>query len=234
MRRFFIEKVENMRDIGGYTVSHHEVVKSGKIIRSNCITNLSEKEIEEILNMSFNTVIDLRSDKEIEKKNGVFFNNDNFRYNHIGLKGDGRLPDSKDDVLNTYIEMLEGKEEIKNIFEIFANAENGIIYYCNAGKDRTGVITACLLKLLGVDNQDIIVDYLASATFLKNMIKDFASSFEDVDILPMITPHYETMEKLLEYIDKEYGSIDGYLSSCGVSQEKLSKIKEKYIEDIKV
>lgn len=229
MRRFFVDKVDNMRDIGGYETNNHGIVKEGCIIRSNCVTNLADNEIKKLIDMNFATIIDLRSDAEILNKNGVFFNNNSFNYNHIALKGNGRLPNSKEDVLNTYIEMLDGKEEMKKIFDILASTKTGVIYYCNAGKDRTGVVTACLLKLLGVNNQDIVSDYLASGIFLKKMIKEFASSFTEKDILPMITPHYETMEEMLRYIDEKYGSIEGYLDSCNLSFESIEKIRGKYV-----
>ena len=35
MRRFFIDKVENMRDIGGYTIGNKEIVREETIIRSS-------------------------------------------------------------------------------------------------------------------------------------------------------------------------------------------------------
>lgn len=228
MRRYFINKIENMRDIGGYAVGQNKIVKEGKIIRSNCVTNLSNEDLEQLIKMKFTTIIDLRSDEEIQKKKGVFFNNQKFKYNHIKMNGDGKIPDRKEEVLNSYIEMLNGKKQIKEIFEILKETEGGVIYYCNAGKDRTGVVTACILKLLGVNNQDIIVDYLASGVFLKEMLEKYSESVEDRDIFPIINPNYVTIYNLLEYIDNQYGSIEEYLNDCNISNETLNEIKNKY------
>ena len=232
MRRIFIDKVENMRDIGGYTAGKNEIVKEESIIRSNCITNLDNREIEELIRMNFTTVIDLRSNDEITSKKGIFIDNNDFNYYHIGIKGDGRLPNSKEDVLDSYIEMLEGKEKIKELFDILADTTSGVIYYCNAGKDRTGVITACILRLLGVNKKDIIADYLASGVFLREMITEFASNVKNKDIFPIINPNYDTMNELLKYIDNTYGSITDYLKSCNISEENLEKITQKYIKEI--
>ena len=229
MRRYFIDKVENMRDIGGYTVGKNEIVKEGMIIRSNYINQLDNKEMEELIHMNFTTIIDLRSNNEIINKKSIFRDNNSFKYYHIRINGDGRLPESKDDVLNSYIEMLEGKEQIKEVFEILATATSGIIYYCNAGKDRTGVLTACILKFLGVNEKDIIADYLASGVFLKEMIINFSNSVKEKDIFPIINPNYDTMSKLFNYIENKYGSIEEYLKSCNILEENLKKIKEKYI-----
>lgn len=233
MRRFFINKVENMRDIGGYSIDNFKIVKEGKLLRSNCVTNLTNEDIKQLTEIGFDSVIDLRCDEEIKKKNGVFFNNDAFYYNHIGLNGDGKIPDSKDKVLDSYIEMLQGKKQIKEIFDILAKNRGGIIYYCNAGKDRTGVITAIILKFFGVNNKDIIADYLASGVFLKEMIQTFSNSITNKDIYSIINPNYDTMYNLLQYIDNQPNGIIGYLQSCNISNENLNKIKNKYIQKIK-
>ena len=71
MRRYFIDKVENMRDIGGYTVGKNEIVKEGMIIRSNYINQLDNKEMEELIHMNFTTIIDLRSNNEIINKKSI-------------------------------------------------------------------------------------------------------------------------------------------------------------------
>ena len=233
MRRFFVNNIENMRDIGGYAIGKDKVVKPGKIIRTNLPTTLEEENIEELISMGFNTVIDLRNNDEFAKKKNVFFENSNFKYNHIKINGDGILPKSKDTVLDSYIEMLDGKEEIKKIFNILDKEEGGIIYFCDAGKDRTGVITACILKLLGVDNKDIIVDYIATGIFLREKLISFANSITDRDIFDIINPRYETMDGLLKYIDKNYGSIECYLIDCGVTKECIENVKNKYTMKVK-
>lgn len=183
--------------------------------------------------MGITKVIDLRCDEEIQKKKSIFFNNDNFSYVQIGVNGNGRIPESKDKVLDSYIEILDGKKQIKEIFDILAKTEGNIIYYCNAGKDRTGVITACILKFLGVNDEDIIVDYLASSVFLRKMIQEFASSTTEKDIYSIINPNYDTMYNLLKYIDVKYDGIEKYLKSCNITNENLKIIKNKYIQELK-
>ncbi len=233
MKRLFIDSVENMRDIGGYPIDNTKIVKEGKLYRSNCITEIEDEKIKKLSRMGINKIIDLRSDEEIQKQKGVFAGNDLFVYKHIRINGDGKLPESKDKVLDSYIEMLQGKEQIKCIFDILAEDDtNGVLYYCNAGKDRTGVITACILKFLGVNYKDIIVDYLASGVFLKEMIEDYASKVKDKDIYSIINPNYNNMYNLLKYIEDNYGGIESYLKSCNISNENLEIIKSKYTQCI--
>lgn len=179
--------------------------------------------------MGITTVIDLRSKEEIEKKHGVFYQNTDFEYYNITVKGDGKVPETKEKVVDSYIDMLQGKEQIRQIFEIIQKSKGGIIYYCNAGKDRTGVITTLILKLLNVNTQDIITDYLASGKFLKESLEEFVKKEKNKNILQIITPNKTNIQGVLKYIDQEYGSIENYLQSCKISKECLNQIKEKML-----
>ena len=154
-----------------------------------------------------------------------------FYYKHIRINGDWILPKAKNEVLNSYIEMLDGKEQIKSFFNLLNEAKTGIIYYCNAGKDRTGVVTALILSLLGVDRDEIVQDYVASGLILKEMLKTYAKGQEDV--FEVINPRSHTMYSLLDYINKKYLNIEVYLQNCGLNMEILNSIRDKYTIDCK-
>ena len=64
---------------------------------------------------------------------------------------------------------------------------------------------------MGVNNKDIIADYLASGVFLKEMIQTFSNSITNKDIYSIINPNYDTMYNLLQYIDNQPNGIIGYL-----------------------
>ncbi len=225
MRRLFIDESNNTRDLGGYAVSNKRV-KENMLIRSNLITYLSDQNIDYLEDNKIKTVIDLRNNEEITKKKSFFMNNCDFEYYHIKINGDGYIPKKPNLVLESYIEMLEGKEQIKDFFDILYKSKNGIIFYCNAGKDRTGVVTAIILKTLGVENKDIVVDYIASGIYLKEILFNYAKN--NKELLQIIMPREETMYGLLEYIDKQYGSIFKYLKSCEIPEEVVNNIIEKY------
>lgn len=230
MRRLFIDKIENMRDIGGYSIDTNIVVKSRLVIRSNLVQNISSSDLDILLNKGFTNIIDLRNKEEVKNKKSVFQNNPKFNYKHIPIKGDGKLPNEDETVLDTYIEMLSGKEQIGEVFQILSNSQGGIIYYCNAGKDRTGVITAILLKLLGVNEKEIALDYIASGIFLKESLEDYAKTINNKNILSIIIPKEETIFNLLRYIDDNYCSVENYLIECGLNRQDIDNIKNKYIE----
>lgn len=229
MRRYLQDSIENMRDIGGYTVGNKKV-KYGKLIRSNLPVNVSKEDLKFLKKMGIKTVIDLRSKEEVEKACSVFEENPCFKLLHYELKGGGEIPDSSNKVPISYMKMLEGKESICDIFKEIAKTKDGIIYFCNAGKDRTGVITALILMTLGVKNEDIIEDYALSENYLEDMLNKIAQDSKPRDVKEIITPKAQYMEKFLQYFKAKYGSIKQYLQQIGITEEEIKKIKENYIE----
>lgn len=232
MKRLFIDEIDNMRDLGGYITKEGKVIKNFCLVRSNLPKNLSKKSIDKLVNKKITTIIDLRSEEEISKEPGIFFDSKFFNCHYVKIKGDGRLPDTPKKVFDSYVEMIEGKEAIGKIFSIIANSTHGVLYYCNAGKDRTGVVSALILKLLGVDDKDIILDYIASGIYLKEMLDEFASSINISNINDIIIPKQETMFRVLEYIEERYNTIEEYLYFCGVKEDELKYIKAKNLETI--
>lgn len=226
MIRYLQNSIENMRDIGGYKNNEGGIIKLGKLIRSNLPINLSNKDISIINKMGINTIIDLRSYEEIKTRKSIFEGNKDFNIYHIGMNIGKDIPEEEEFVPKSYIEMLTLQKEIKKIFEILSKGDR-IIYFCNAGKDRTGVITALILKLLGVSEKDIIDDYMYTKVFMKEILKKYANN--NTKILNIITPKRIYMEKFLEEFENLYGSIEKYLSLIGIEENIIKNIKQKFI-----
>lgn len=148
------------------------------------------------------------------------------------MKGNGKIPDTCEEVPISYMQMLEGKDTIHNIFRTLVDEEEGILYFCNAGKDRTGVITALILMTLGVERKDIISDYTLSKIYLTDILKNIEDNSKDKKIKEIITPKTEYMEQFLNYFDEKYQTIDNYLNEIGITNEDIKKIKDKYLEEV--
>lgn len=229
MRRYFIKSIENMRDIGGYLAGNKEI-SYGKIIRSNFPDNITEEDMKELKKIGIKTVIDLRSEKEFKKKKSVFEDNKDFKLFHYSIYGDGKIPNSSKEVSNSYMEMLKGKNIIYKIFKTMVEETGGILYFCNAGKDRTGVITALIMMILGVDRKDIIADYTLSNVYMLEKLRDFETKSDNKEIKEIITPKIEYMEQFLEKFNQKYKSIDKYLAEIGIDNEDINKMKNKYLQ----
>lgn len=90
-------------------------------------------------------------------------------------------------------------DKMKNIINVIMNAESKVLYFCTAGKDRTGVVSALILKRLGFSDEVIVDDYMESKDNLMDMLIAYVDIHPEVDI-EIITPHRDTMEQLLKQL----------------------------------
>lgn len=225
--RYFKDSIENMRDIGGYECNSGKRIKLGRLIRSNLPQYLPDNDICIISKMGIKNIIDLRSLEEIKTKKSVFEDNKEFKVYHIGIDIGKDVPEAEELVSKSYIEMLTLQKKMKIIFEILGNNDS-VLYFCNAGKDRSGVVTALILKLLGVSEKNIVDDYMATKKFMKEPLKKYAAY--NTKILNIITPQRFYMENFLKEFEHKYGNIEQYLSLIGIRENVIKNIKEKFIE----
>ncbi len=167
-----------------------------RYIRSDVPTYLSKKERQWLIDNNILTIIDLREEAEQYQKPCPLRNDNAFNYISMPVKGGNAVPTSPNEVALSYINMVD--DTMDNIVNTIMNADTNVMYFCNAGKDRTGVVTAIILSKLGYEKQYIINDYLLSGENLKTELLLFAHNNTDIDI-NVITPQTEYIEKFLEW-----------------------------------
>lgn len=233
MRRFLLSNTINTRDLGGYPIDCGRTTVYKAFLRSDAPIQVSDEDIELLLSNNIRTIVDLRSDDEIQSKPCALKNHKNFEYYHCKIYGDGYLPESIEEVPISYFKMVEEQKTILNIMRVFAKAKGGILYYRTAGKDRTGVISALLLLLAGVSKTDILADYHISQVYLEPMLQRFCKSNKNVDI-NIIMPRIEYMEKFLDMFQQKYNSVEEYFSQIGLSDSELMQLKSKLTDCVKL
>jgi len=113
--------------------------------------------------------------------------------------------------------------------------KQGFLFHCTAGKDRTGIIAAILLKLAGVDDEAIAHDYSltrvgrepARAMIMKRLSKEplFASNSEAA--LNMFTCRGETMMAFLSLLEEKYGGVEEYAKRyIGLADDDIATIRD--------
>lgn len=90
-------------------------------------------------------------------------------------------------------------DKMENIIDTIMNAESNVMYFCTAGKDRTGVVSALILKRLGFSDEIIVDDYMKSKDNLMDLLIAYVNIHPEVDI-DIIVPHRENMEQLLKQL----------------------------------
>ena len=228
MRRYLTNSIENMRDLGGYT-SKYGKIKYGKIIRSNVPTNLNTNELAYLKSIGIKTIIDLRSEPEFQERPSIFEKDPEFDVKHFIVKGGNKMPKTPYEVAVSYLDMTTDTETMYNVFKTL-DMENSILYFCTAGKDRTGIVSALILMTLGVNNNQIIENYISSKEYLKDNLKNYIEQNNLQHLKDVIIPNENFMRTFLKLFEEKYSNIEQYLKIIGISEQEIANIRSKYIE----
>ena len=231
--RLVLETTFNTRELGGIPINKNNQVKWGKLLRSDDISKLSEQDIEDLYEYGIDTIIDLRTKAERLETGYVLAEDERFKKHYISLMTSEDVQDiSHSDTDMTlghfYCQLLdEGQSMIRDIFTILSQKNNeGILFHCAAGKDRTGVIAALILNLLGVSNSDIIANYEVTYSFLSKN-----PNFQvPIEYQHLVNSDRKHMVLFLEKLGNDYGNVEQYLEICGVSEFEREQIKRAFSE----
>ena len=143
-----------------------------RYIRSDYPGNLSDAEVKWLLENNITTIVDLREEKEYIARPCRLENENRFEYYHMPVTGGGDVPKSPHNVADTYLGMLD--DQMEKIINTIMNADSNVMYFCGAGKDRTGVVSAIILRKLGYSDQVIIDDYMETKDNLMGFLTVYA------------------------------------------------------------
>ena len=234
----------NFRDIGGYPTKEGKKIKKGIYFRTGRQDRMSEKDLAELKNLKISTQIDLRKPEEILDQGKGPLENMGADYINIPI-----IPDGGSDQLSRlvgdtgisgkrYLGYLEfGPESWLKIFKILANKDSlPLVLHCTAGKDRTGVSTAFLLSVLGVDRDLIEADYKLTnldterqADFIENSGGFPEGVDREAMILAAGVPE-DAMKVFLDGVESRWGSVLGYLEEIGITKDQMDAIRINFLE----
>ncbi|MCJ1680099.1 tyrosine-protein phosphatase [Streptomyces sp. APSN-46.1] len=165
-RHIEFEHLHNFRDLGGYRSADGRTVAWGRLYRADSLGKLRGADWERFLALDIRTVIDLRYPWEIEAK-GRVPEADRFTYANLSIEHrpyDQAEIDPEIDpwryLADRAAEVTEdGVEEIRQAVELIADGPGPTVFHCTSGKDRTGLIAAFVLTLLGVPEEEILADF---------------------------------------------------------------------------
>lgn len=170
-----------------------------RYIRSDYPRNLTPSEIQWLIQKNITTVIDLREEKKYVNHPCILESMPGFTCHHLPVTGGGDTPESVEAVASVYLGMLD--DQMDTIIDTILCAKSNVLYFCNAGKDRTGVVSAVLLKRLGFDNQQIIEDYMETLPNLEDFLTSYVRIHPEVDI-NIILPRKENILNVLSFLDQ--------------------------------
>ncbi len=230
LRTTTFSTVVNFRDLGGLPGADGRIVHHGRLYRSDSLHRLTEAEGEHLAALGIRTVLDLRRPAEIERDGRIpdlpglaYFNlHPAHREWHSGGYDESAGPHRF--LADRYLDMAEeGIEGFGAALRLISDADRApLVMHCFAGKDRTGVLAALTLALLGVPQADIMADYAASEAAqapIAAVIRREATG----EPVPVPPDHFlacppEAMGLFLTELSARFGSVHGYARAAGVSE----------------
>ncbi|MGC9666467.1 tyrosine-protein phosphatase [Planosporangium sp. 12N6] len=239
--------VFNFRDLGGYEAADGRTVRWGRVYRSDGLHRLVDDDFEEFAALGVRTVLDLRRPDELAADGRVAdslrldYHNVNF---HADMWPDHNLgPDDMPRYLaDRYAEMAEGgltgRNGVGAALRLIADSRSApLAFHCAAGKDRTGVLAALTLSLLGVSDDDIAADYALTEESERRFRQWRRSLSPDVPEEAGHAPAWvlnpcprEAMHLFLTELRERHGSVESYVRRAGLTVTDVTRLRENLLD----
>lgn len=242
-RQIPLEGCFNFRDLGGYPTRDGSRVRWRRFFRADGLQALTAPDVAELEGeLRLSSIVDLRSTAELQGDGRGRLAETSIAFHHLplfdGSRDEQRTPPADLSLGAMYLGLVErAKEPIANTLRVLADTPAGesSVYHCAAGKDRTGIVSAIVLSLLGVDDELIIADYALSQDNMDKVIErlNVLRGYDEVwKELPPETlhAHPETMRELLEGLNSGYGGVPGYAEAIGFDEAALARLRDRGLE----
>lgn len=250
MKNIKLKGAKNVRDLGGIPVEGG-IIKQGKILRGDSLDKLTNSDVLKLINeYNLKTVIDLRTTQEKRERPDIYCDKLEYidipifdrrvpgitrekHFSNIGSKGSNMVALYSEIVTGEYLEKIG--EVIRTIMTI---DDGAVLFHCSAGKDRTGVISALILAILGADGKDIYEDYLhtnrvnkGKATKYYWMINILKGDKEEAESMrDFLLAKKEYIEATFETIDEKWKDFDDFVENgLKIDNIMIKKFKENVV-----
>ncbi len=219
-------------------------VRWGQFFRTGRQDRMTEADLELLRPLGIKTQIDLRKPEEVKDQGRGPLEVMGATYHNLSIIPDGGTDQLSRIVGDTgisgkrYLAYLEfDPQSWVHMFDIFANANSSpIVLHCTAGKDRTGVSTAFLLSVLGVDRSLIEADYILTnrdvprqADFIEHTT-GFPEGMNRVAMMRAAGVPENAMTDFLDGLEEKWGGALAYLYSIGITEPTMAAVRSKFLK----
>jgi len=239
-RLIALDGAVNFRDLGGYATVDGRRTRWRVLFRADGLSELSQTDFSIMRDLGIRTVVDLRSGHEVEQSrfdvdaHPVDFHHFPF----IDQVPDVEQWDRRPGLLGAqYKEMLDdAAPRIIGALEVLTAPDSRpAVFHCTAGKDRTGLLSALVLSLLGVPEETVVADYALSGEAMERLRAKLIVKYPDskdtlTDIDEVFSANPANMVELFAYLRERYGSVTEYAVTVGVPDAVVARLREELLE----
>lgn len=240
-----LDAVHNFRDLGGYPARDGLVTRWRLLYRADGLYRLTDADVETIRALGLRTVVDLRTQHELDERGTFPHQRIDVRFTHHPVidttwaMEEHVEKEAHEFLVWAYRDMLaQGAPRFAKAIEQLA--EPGAlpaVFHCAAGKDRTGVLAALLLSALGVPRSIVLADYALTAGAMERMrawaTREFPELAEQMADTPsaFMAALPEAMDEVLTDLDAQHGSVEAYVRRIGVGAAALDALAASLLTD---
>jgi protein-tyrosine phosphatase len=232
----------NVRDLGGVPLEGGGATRYGALVRADNIRKLSDAGWRELAGHGVVRIVDLRWPEELDEDPPRDVHVDVV---HVSLLGefDAEYEDNiaeyiaADDAAgywaSSYIEILDEFQENFGpaMSAISAAPEGAVVVHCTGGKDRTGLVSALLLRLAGASIDSVAADYALTEANLNAGLRGWIESAPDETVrrereFRLQTPP-SAMARALGWVEERWGGVRPYLRESGVAEAQLERLEAR-------
>ena len=230
--------ISNLRDLGGITGAGDRTIRRGMLCRSASLCDARPEDLKGI-----SAVIDVRTPEEILEKPDRCFEAEYLRLPAFVMSAAGISREAGSDakqitgMADIYrVIVREHADCLRDILLAIMEhdfSSGAVLWHCSEGKDRTGIVAALVLSVLGASREDIMQDYLK--TNIINLpkaerIRDRVMETHGPEAAAQAYRSYIADEEYLSAALDEMG--DDYVTSrLRISPEAAARFREKLLSD---
>lgn len=227
----------NFRGLGGMPAAGGGELRGGMLYRSDGLARLSAEGTAAFTELGIATVVDLRTPEEVDRQPWAPPAGWPGTLLHLPLVAQqpqweavgsdpGHAPPSRDPVVELYVTALTGAgEPVRRVIELLADpAAYPVLVHCTSGRDRTAVVVAMVLRLIGISSDAIADDYALSPPAEREHPRDALR--DDAAPIALLRAERPTMLAFLAAVDDRLGSFHRFVRACGVDDRTVAAMRQ--------
>jgi protein-tyrosine phosphatase len=237
---------DNARDLGGLPLRGGGSTAPGRLLRSDTLQELDADDVALLARYPVGTVVDLRTPLEAHREGRGRLVAEPVDYVNLPFVPDAVIvPDDPRhevvvadrqalDRVEHYLDYLRlaGRRVLAALDVLAEPRSSAVLFHCAAGKDRTGVLAALTLDVVGVEREAVLDDYALTNERLPQIGARLSRLSTYAAYVGRLRPEdmaadRTTMQNFLQRLDEEWGGAAGWIESAGGSPDLPARLKDR-------
>ena len=235
-----VDGMHNVRDLGGIALPGGQTAY-GVVLRGETVANLGPQGAVQLQSHGVRHVLDLREPQERDVDGdgplGPHYQRSHLLHENVPLARSDVADDpigqvrTADVVADRYCAYLDnGSFRLADALSRTAWSTSALYVHCAVGKDRTGVVSALLLKLAGAEDDAVIEDHLLTSGRLRPVLLRLGARPAYAHLAepdwPAQQPSADAMSMVLGYLQSQ-GGARGWLLHHDADGETLDRLEAR-------